>query len=116
MLFIAIGGFFGAVSRYAVSQYMANRISRQFPFGTFTVNIIGSFLLGYLIGLRVSNPSLFNLLGVGFMGAFTTFSTFSLEALQLAQKKHRAAMLFYILASVSAGLLFTLTGYSLSQH
>jgi CrcB protein len=80
-LFIGIGGFLGSISRYLLSQYVDKKIITLFPFGTFTVNILGCFLLGLLYALAEKEQVLTNelrlLLTVGFCGSFTTFSTFS---------------------------------------
>lgn len=89
-LIIAIGGGLGASSRFAVYQLMVHWFGKSFPFGTLAVNVIGSFLLGLVYSL-IDNGQLQelpwrNLFAVGFLGAFTTFSTFSLDSLLLLQQ------------------------------
>jgi CrcB protein len=83
VLIIGIGGFIGAVSRYGVAVWIGQRWGRSFPLGTFVINITGSFLIGLLMTLMseriIENPQWRLLLVVGFLGAYTTFSTFEYE-------------------------------------
>jgi CrcB protein len=79
---LAAGGFLGAVARYAVSSFVSVRCPTKLPLGTMLVNLVGSFLLGWLTGGGL-NEQMGLFLGTGFMGAFTTFSTFKLESLTL---------------------------------
>ena len=112
LISIALGGALGALSRYGVSIY-ANRWAMQwgwnFPLGTFTANILGSFLFGFLMGLilKISAPndSLKLFVFTGFLGAFTTFSTFSFETVSLIQTGHWSTALLSILANVVGCLL-----------
>lgn len=88
ILLVALGGSIGAVFRYLLSILMLQLFGSAFPFGTLLVNIIGSFLMGIIYALgQVSevSPELKALVGVGLLGAFTTFSTFSNETLLLIQ-------------------------------
>ncbi len=88
LLAIALGGAFGAVSRYLISGWVA-RLTHEsaFPYGTLAVNVTGSFLLGLMMGLGGEGrlllpPAVRVVLGIGFLGAFTTFSTFSYETVE----------------------------------
>ena len=88
LLFVALGGSIGAVFRYLISLFMIQVFGSSFPFGTLVVNILGSFLMGVIYTLgQVSevSPELKALVGVGLLGALTTFSTFSNETLLLIQ-------------------------------
>ncbi|MCZ4339531.1 fluoride efflux transporter CrcB [Shewanella colwelliana] len=88
LLFVALGGSIGAVFRYLISLFMIQVFGSSFPFGTLVVNILGSFLMGVIYALgQVSevSPELKALVGVGLLGALTTFSTFSNETLLLIQ-------------------------------
>ncbi len=85
---VALGGAFGAVSRYWISGWIA-RLTHEspFPYGTLTVNVVGSFLLGLMMGLGSEGrwllpPEIRMVVGIGFLGAFTTFSTFSYETIE----------------------------------
>ncbi len=88
LLAVALGGAFGAVSRYWISGWVA-RLTHEspFPWGTLAVNVAGSFLLGLMMGLGGEGrlllpPAVRVVLGIGFLGAFTTFSTFSYETVE----------------------------------
>ncbi|HEX7057723.1 MAG TPA: fluoride efflux transporter CrcB [Bacilli bacterium] len=115
MFLIAVGGFAGAICRYAISQLIAQKYRGVFPVGTFTVNLLGSLLLGLLIGMRIP-PSLFFLLGVGFLGAFTTFSTFSLEGVQLLKERKIFLYMAYAGGSVLIGVLLAYLGFFLGNR
>jgi CrcB protein len=84
---IALGGALGALSRYFVGSWVQGRVHSPFPWGTFVINATGSLLLGFmatLLGERfLTNPNLRPLITIGFVGAYTTFSTFEYESLQL---------------------------------
>jgi len=103
-LYIAIGGAFGAVSRYGVTLGAARLGATGFPYATLTVNVTGSFLIGLFVawlgGRTEINPALRPLIQVGFLGALTTFSTFSLDALILIEQGRFTQAGLYIAASV----------------
>ncbi len=111
-LMVFIGGSIGAVCRFAISIQMKRIISTEFPLATFLINLTGSFLLGLL--LAWGPGSLVQLLlGTGFLGGFTTFSTFQVENVTLFRKRSFGILLIYTALSVglciaSAGLGFLL--------
>lgn len=129
LLAVFVGGGLGSVARWSLSyvltyqplssQLLAPYIQKEFPIGILVVNWLGCFLIGVLAGwlARVSNPaeseSIRLLLMVGFLGGFTTFSTFSLEALQMMLKGQWAGLISYLLLSVGGGFVFTWIGYLL---
>ncbi|MCI2964268.1 fluoride efflux transporter CrcB [Shewanella sp. N2AIL] len=88
-LLVALGGSIGAVFRYLISIFMIQVFGSSFPFGTLLVNVLGSFLMGVIYALgQMSHisPELKALIGIGLLGALTTFSTFSNETLLLLQE------------------------------
>ncbi len=89
-LFVAIGGALGASLRFFVAQMMLQWLGKGFPFGTLLVNVLGSFLLGWVYALTEQGQLPIvpwrTLFAIGFLGAFTTFSTFSLDSLLLLQQ------------------------------
>ena len=104
---IGLGGLAGALARFVVSQAVA-RAAPAFALGTLVVNISGTFLLGLLSGLGEApgwaTPSVRAALMVGFLGAYTTFSTWSVDTLRLLEEGAVGPALFNVLASVGLGL------------
>ncbi|MBU8878344.1 fluoride efflux transporter CrcB [Bacillus sp. FJAT-29790] len=114
ILLIGIGGFLGAIARYITVNYIKRRSRIKLPIGTLTVNLLGSFLLGYLLGMD-GKGSLFLFLGTGFMGAFTTFSTFKLEAIQLVDAKEKRSAFSYIILTYAGGITLAFLGMILAR-
>jgi CrcB protein len=108
IILVSIGGFFGAISRFAVSKLVQSR-KTSFPLGTFVVNLIGAFFLGLLIGVTVAGDY-YTLLGIGFMGAFTTFSTLMLESEQLRKTEKSKLYYCYLVSSYTIGIILTYCG------
>ncbi|UAK32833.1 fluoride efflux transporter CrcB [Nocardia asteroides] len=113
VLLVLVGGAIGAPLRYLIDRAVQDRRDSLFPWGTFLVNLLGCLVLGTLAGAGTALPSsLFVLLGTGFCGALTTYSTFGYETVRLAD---RGAYLFAavnVVASVSAGLIATVSTYA----
>ena len=114
LLLVGLGSGLGGMCRYLVSQLLVTT-QNGFPWGTFTVNIVGSLLIGLLWGLSSRLPSLSPVLTLLFMvgvcGGFTTFSTFSREGLTLLQMQNYTLFLLYTLGSVVLGILAVMVGY-----
>jgi CrcB protein len=109
ILAIAGGGALGALGRFGLSSGVYRLLGRDFPWGTLAVNVLGSFLMGLLFVLFLDRlagpPELRSAILVGFLGAFTTFSTFSMETLVLVEQGFVVKGLLNILASVLLCLL-----------
>ena len=104
ILAVALGGALGASGRYLVAQQALRLLGPHFPWGTLTVNIVGSFVMGLLVelmALKISvSPEMRAFLVTGILGGFTTFSAFSLEVAVLVERHAHGLALSYILASV----------------
>jgi CrcB protein len=118
LLFIALGGASGAVSRYLLANWVHGLWEGKLPLGTLLVNVLGSFAIGVVYVLVVERQSIHadwrGVLMVGFLGAFTTFSTFSLETIGLMEAGHTLHALAYMLGSailcvLMAGLAMQVT-------
>ena len=113
-LFVAFGGALGASLRFFISQILLNWLGKGFPFATLTVNISGSLIMGVLYGLisqGIIEMSINRtLIGIGFLGAFTTFSTFSLDTFLLFQQGDVLKATINILLNVSLCILAAALG------
>ncbi|MTI21283.1 fluoride efflux transporter CrcB [Fulvivirga sp. RKSG066] len=118
ILLVGLGGFFGSIARYLVFLLIDKRWSTAFPLSTFTVNIVGSLILGFFAGMLIRHhftESARFFIAVGFCGSFTTFSTFAYENMQLLWEKPWMAAI-YIIASLSVGLGMVFLGYHLGRN
>jgi len=114
LLFVALGGAVGSMGRYLVSKYFET----HFPWGTFTVNILGSLLIGILTGIVAKgslSPEMKLLLVTGFCGGFTTFSTFANETFSMMKAGDALLAAVYIGASVAIGVLAVFLGMQISK-
>src|SRR6187402_2879506 len=114
LLVIGFGGFLGSILRYVVGKSVDGKINASFPWGTFTVNVVGSFIIGfvYMLAMRkvgiTENWRLF--LGAGFCGGFTTFSAFAWENVSILDQKLIGTSLIYIVSSVVICILAIVAG------
>ena len=119
LVFLAVGGAFGAVSRYLVQGWVQDLYGGRFPLGTFAVNISGSFALGLLFALAmdraVLSPEIRVPLMVGFIGSYTTFSTLMLESWTLVEEGDLSRMLLNLVGSVVIGMLAVVAGLALGR-
>ena len=119
ILSVAIGGALGATARYLINILPLANLFEKFPFPTFFINISGSFLIGFLLVLLTdkftTNGNLRLAVLVGFLGAFTTFSTFELEIFDLVRERYFAIAFLYLMLSVSVGFIGVLGGVWLAK-
>ncbi|MFI6452700.1 fluoride efflux transporter CrcB [Streptosporangium amethystogenes] len=117
-LLVLLGGAVGAPLRYLTDRAVQARHDTVFPWGTFTVNVAGSLILGVLAGAALSGAvgaGMWSLLGAGFCGALTTYSTFSYETLRLAETGAVFFAVANVVASIVAGLAAVFAGLTLAQ-
>ena len=114
LLAIAIGGAIGAVFRYVLGNQISVIFGTNFPFSILIINVMGSFFMGMAIEsfslFSISNEPLQKFLTVGILGAFTTFSTFSLDAVDLILKNRISDAFIYVFASVILAIGFLFLG------
>ncbi|MDZ7771733.1 MAG: fluoride efflux transporter CrcB [Balneolaceae bacterium] len=118
-LLVGLGGFAGSYLRYLLSLRIQQLFpAYAFPLGTFAVNIAGSFLIGLLFGLgqrHIIGHELRMLLATGFCGGFTTFATFSMEGVLLAEQGQVPTLLLYTAASLLAGFTAAWLGWTITR-
>ncbi|HEX9105580.1 MAG TPA: fluoride efflux transporter CrcB [Longimicrobiales bacterium] len=117
VLYVAVGGALGAITRYALGGWIHAWAGAAFPWGTFFINASGSLLLGFLYVFLEGQPASAQwraFLGIGFCGGFTTFSTFSYEAVRLLQSGQTGRAGVYVLGSVVVSLVAALLGFRLA--
>ena len=107
VLVVGTGGFLGAIARYYTSQMLNRAEVDRLPLGTLAVNLIGSFLLGFILSIGLKDIYIL-LIGTGFLGAFTTFSTLHKELLNL--QKYPRKWVLYLLFTYGGGLVFAFLG------
>ncbi|WP_031578474.1 fluoride efflux transporter CrcB [Ruminobacter sp. RM87] len=118
ILLVAAGGAIGAVCRYLTTGAITSFFGKEFPYGTITVNIIGSFLIGLLTSVLSQNylePQLKLLLITGLLGGFTTFSTFSLDTVNLIHASDYIKLFLYIAGSIVLGVGAAVTGLLIGE-
>ncbi len=119
ILAVAFGGAFGAVTRYLINISPLADLFGKFPFHTFLINVSGSFLIGFLLIIFTDkfaeNENLRLALTVGFLGAFTTFSTFELEVFELIRERFFVTAFAYLFSSVLVGFVGVAAGVWLAR-
>jgi CrcB protein len=118
-LMVGVGGFFGAIARYLVDRWISGTMGALFPYGTLAVNVSGSFILGLfataITERWIIHPHWRLLIAVGFVGAYTTFSTFGYETHKLMEEGSFGLALFNVLLSVIVGLIAVRLGILLGR-
>jgi CrcB protein len=113
---VALAGALGALGRYGVHGLVQSRVASRFPYGTVVVNVTGAFELGLLVGLvpyQGLDSDVRTVVGTGFIGAYTTFSSFSYDTVGLFEDGATSAALVNALGSVAVGLLVATAGFAL---
>lgn len=115
LLLVALGAAVGAPTRYLTDRLVQSRHDSLMPWGTVSVNVIGSLILGGLAGAGTAvSPAVLALLGTGFCGALTTYSTFSFETWRLIEEESYGSAVANVVVSVVAGLAAAFVGYGAS--
>ncbi|QCK14100.1 fluoride efflux transporter CrcB [Mangrovivirga cuniculi] len=119
ILLVGAGGFFGAISRFLIGKWLHTYTLFYIPWATLLVNLVGSFLIGFTLGIvsqnGVASDNYKLFIVTGFCGAFTTFSTFSFENLILIKDQNYSIAAIYTLVSFIGGLLLAWGGFELSK-
>ena len=119
LLLVGVGGAAGAVARYLVDTWVTANVRDAFPWGTFVINVSGSFVLGLLFGLAIERsvlPAEIRApLMIGFLGAYTTFSTLMLETWRLVEAGSVVVAVANIVGSVAVGLIAVVLGLALAR-
>lgn len=118
--YVGLGGIFGACARFYLGTAIQQMTLTGFPYGTLSVNLLGSFLLSFiatssLLRWKLPRPYLLAI-NTGCIGSFTTFSTFSVETIHLLEQGHLLAALAYVLISVTGGLALSWLGLRMAQQ
>jgi CrcB protein len=117
-LLVLLGGAVGAPSRWFVDGFVRTKHDSPFPWGTFVINASGSFVLGVVLGSASAGGASHHvvlLIGTGFCGAFTTFSTFGFETVRLAEERYYGQAVLNIALSLGGGLLLAVAGWSVGH-
>ncbi len=113
LLWVGIGGFVGANARYLLGGWIAARFGSAFPFGTFVINATGSFILGLIMGAlegHVLSPVVRLAIAMGFVGAYTTFSTWTYETIRLIENGSLLLAAVNVVGSLVVGLVAVISG------
>lgn len=120
LLFVALGGAIGSVSRYLLNDRVRAVLGTGWPSGIFTINVLGGFLMGCLVGALAHRGGADQerwrvLVGVGVLGGFTTFSAFSLDVALMVERREWAAAMLYSIASVVLSVVALFAGLMLMR-
>jgi CrcB protein len=113
-ILVGVGGFAGAIARYGVGTFVTQRLGLRFPYGTFLINVTGCFLIGFFMHLLAERGVLdlnwLYVMVIGFVGAYTTFSTFEYETMRLIQDGQVGEGMLYIFSSLIVGFVMVWLG------
>lgn len=113
-ILVGIGGSLGSLTRYGIGKIISDKYKSSFPFATFVINVTGALLLGIVSTIGVNN-NLYMLLADGFLGAYTTFSTFMYEGFNLFNGKKKLNAFTYILGSLILGVIGYIIGATIGK-
>ena len=120
LIAVFIGSGLGGLTRFGLGRWVESLHHRHFPFGTFVVNVVACFVMGFVIGLadhkQILYPTARLFLTVGFCGGFSTFSTFSSEALTLFQEGQHISLMLYIVGSILLCVTATFGGLFIAER
>lgn len=114
IIWVGIGGAFGGIARFQLGKMISQRANTAFPLATFAVNITGALLLGIVTGMNLTG-TVYLLMGEGFLGAYTTFSTFMYEGFTLFREKEKLNAFFYIAGSLLIGMIGFAAGFLIGR-
>jgi fluoride exporter len=114
LILVGVGGIFGGLCRFQLGKIVSEKSKTTFPIGTFIINITGALLLGLLTAMNLGN-SIYLLLGDGFLGAFTTFSTFMYEGFNLFRDNKTLNAFVYITSTLILGIIGYVFGYAIGR-
>lgn len=118
ILLVGLGGSLGSMLRYVSVKTIDAKLNSSFPYGTLTVNLVGSFIIGVLFAVvakRINSDNWNVFFGAGFCGGFTTFSAFALENLSLLNQRMLTTSALYIITTIAFGLLAVFIGMTLGK-
>lgn len=120
MLLVGGGGFLGANARYLLSRWIADRYGADFPYGTMFINVSGSLIIGFVLTVIAArsglSPNYRLSIAVGFLGAYTTFSTYTYDALTMIRGDEWLKSVLYLMATVVAGMAAVGAGMLLGRR
>ncbi len=121
VVWVALGSVLGGTARFWLSGFIARRVGETFPWGTMVVNVSGAFLIGLLAASAASHGAFavarpWQFAVIGFLGCYTTVSSFSLQTLSLARDSEMSLAIWNLLLSLSLCLLAVAAGFSAGQH
>ena len=114
LILVGIGGIGGGLARFQLGKLLSQKSGTSFPIGTFLINITGALLLGLLTSMD-AGKSIYLLLGDGFLGTYTTFSTFMYEGFNLIQENEKLNAFIYILSSLILGIIGCVIGFAIGE-
>lgn len=112
VIWVLLGSALGGAARYMVSETVARSLKERFPWGTFLVNVSGALLIGFWFGAGAGHPVLHSGLVLGFLGSYTTVSSFALQSLLLVREDRWPAAAVYVLGSSLTCLLAAAVGFA----